>query len=82
MPHITLSQAQAVCTSLSTLNIAGIFGTQVRIVNINTTSTVWMHNDTVYMLVEFSNGDESEHEFSSLDSFLKSCLDSFLKSFK
>lgn len=79
---ITLKQAQAISTALTALQDGGITGTQIRVANNGTTSTVWMHNDTVYMLVEFSNGDESEHEFSSLDSFLKSCLDSFLKSFK
>lgn len=69
---ITLNQAQAIYTALTALQAAGITGTQIRVVNNGTTSTVWMHNGTVYMLAEFSNGDESEHEFSSLDSFLKS----------
>lgn len=69
---ITLRQAQAIYTALAALQDGGITGTQVRVVNNGTTSTVWMHNGTVYMLVEFSNGDEAEYEFSSLDSFLKS----------
>ena len=69
---ITLKQAQAIYTALAALQDAGITGTQIRVANNGTTSTVWMDDGTVYMLVEFSNGDEAEDEFSSLDSFIKS----------
>ena len=69
---ITLKQAQAIYTALNALQDGGITGTQIRVANNGTTSTVWVDDGTVYMLVEFSNGDESEHEFPSLDSFLKS----------
>ena len=69
---LTLKQAQSICTALTSLHGAGITGTQVRVVNNGTTSTVWIDDVTVYMLVEFSDGDEAEYEFSSLDSFLKS----------
>jgi len=69
---ITLTQAQANYTALTALQAAGITGTQIRVTNNGTTSTVWVDDGTVYMLVEFSNGDEAEHEFFSLDSFLKS----------
>lgn len=69
---ITLKQAQAIYTALTALQDAGITGTQVRVVNNGTTSTVWVDEGTVYLLAEFSTGDESEHEFSSLDDFLNS----------
>lgn len=68
----TLKQAQSIHTALTSLQRAGINGTQIHVTNNGTTSTVWMDDGTVYMLVEFSNGDEAEHEFPSLDAFLKS----------
>jgi len=68
---ITLKQARAIYTALTALQDANINGTQIRVTNNGTPSTVWMDDGTVYMLVEFNNGDESELEFTSLASFLK-----------
>jgi len=76
---LTRQQAQAIHAALFTLDNAGrpwnavnYTGTRICVTNNGTTSTVWMDDGTVYMLVEYSNGDESEHEFSSLDDFLNS----------